>query len=96
MAIYALYVIASGAKVARRLSCNAPQGQEFVFVRFVGMRMRTVISIRTVISEEVDVAHVDFLYSFDFAFVVRDHRVNSLSVFVARNAVHVRWRRLRS
>ena len=96
MAIYAFNIITSSTEVTRCLTSNISQRQYFVLIRFVSMLMRTLISIWTVLTEEVNVAHMYLLNSFDFALIILHYRVNSLTVFISWYFVSdVKWHRLR-
>jgi len=62
------------------------------------MIMCAVVPVGAIAAEEMDVAHMDFLDSFDFIFIVLYCRVNALAEFVAGYLIgilKVRWLRCR-
>ena len=64
MAVDAFDVVASSAKSTGRLPGNISERLCFVFVGFVKVVMRALITVGTVTTKEMNVAHVDFLNSF--------------------------------
>ena len=60
------------------------------------MIMCAIISVRAITAEEMDIAHVDFLYSLDFVFIVLYSGINALTEFIPWNLIsvlHICWLR---
>lgn len=70
VAINALHFVTTSTKMARRLTGDISQCQYFVFIRLIVMIVRAIVPESTVITQEMNIAHVDLLNSLEFALVI--------------------------
>ena len=70
MAVNALDIVTRSSEMTWCLTSDVSQRQYLVLVRFVEVIVRTLISVGTIVAEEVDIAHFYLLDPFDFAFII--------------------------
>ena len=82
MAVNAFDVFTRSAKITRCLASDISQRRYLVLVRFVEMIMRAFFTIRTIVAEEVNIAHFYLLDPFDFGLVILNCWINPLTIFI--------------
>lgn len=82
MAVNAFDILTRSAIITRCLASDISQCRYFVLVRFVEMIVRAFITIRTIATEEVDIAHFYLLHPFDFGLVILNWWINPLAIFI--------------
>lgn len=86
MTINALDILASTAVAARCHSGYNTQRLKLGFRRDTIMLVGALVSIRALMAEVVDIAHLEFAHTFYVALVEIARRIHALSFAIARNA----------
>lgn len=93
MAENAFDILTSAAIQARRHACNKTKSCEFASLCVIVVFVRTIVSIWTFLSQVVNIAQLELLYTVDLYFViVFATRIDALSSPIACNdLVAVSW-----